>query len=85
MEIGTDLSVPNNLFSPEQGANINHPFTAVEMAGEFVAKMQKLEEQELARFSLDSDMGEVLLTNYASCGKKWDEEEARISVWFKQK
>ncbi len=36
-------------------------------------------------FKTATDMGDVLLTDYASCGKKWSEENARISVWFKPK
>lgn len=50
-----------------------------------VAEKQSLEAGELARFYFNADMGGALLTNYASYGKKWEKENARISVWFKQK
>ena len=68
----------------KEKADIHQPFTAMEKDGKLAAKKQELEKGEMARFTLDADMGGVLLTDYASCGKKWGEENARISVWFKQ-
>lgn len=52
-----------------------------------IPMFQKVEPEqgEVLRFLVNTDEGEILLTDYASCGKKWDEENARISVWFKQK
>ena len=67
----------------KENADVNQPFTAVEKDGNLAVKMQKTEAGETLRFVLDTDMGGVLLTDYASCGKKWEEEKARISVWFK--
>lgn len=50
-----------------------------------MAQKVAVEAGEEVRFLLNTDEGEILLTDYASCGKKWREENARISVWFKQK
>lgn len=69
----------------KEKADIKQPVTVVEVDGKIVAEKQSLEAGELARFYFNADMGGALLTNYASCGKKWEEENARISVWFKQK
>lgn len=68
----------------KENADINQPFIAVEKGGKLSIEKQTLEEGETLRFCLDTDMGAILLTDYASCGKKWGEEKARISVWFKQ-
>ncbi len=68
----------------KENADINQPFTAVEENGRLAVKKQETQAGETVRFALDTDMGGVLLTDYASCGKKWEEERARISVWFKQ-
>ncbi len=40
-------------------------------------------EGEEVRLLLHTEKGEVLLTDYASCGKHWREEESRIAVWMK--
>ena len=69
----------------KEKADINQPFIALEKCGKLVVEKQEPNDKEMVRFSLDTDMGGVLLTDYASCGKKWGEENARISVWFKQK
>ncbi|MBO4355776.1 MAG: glycoside hydrolase family 127 protein, partial [Clostridia bacterium] len=37
---------------------------------------------ESIRILLETEDGNVLLTNYASCGKRWAEEEGIISVWL---
>ena len=39
------------------------------------------EEGETIRLRLHSETGEILLTDYASCGKHWDRPRNRISVW----
>ncbi len=39
---------------------------------------------ETVRFLLTTVDGELLLTDYASCGKRWLEERNRISVWLNQ-
>ena len=39
-------------------------------------------EGEQVRIQLSTAHGNVLLTDYASCGKNWTKENSRISVWF---
>ncbi len=43
------------------------------------------EEGEEVRLLLHTKKGEVLLTDYASCGKRWTEKKSRIAVWNKAK
>ena len=69
----------------KEKTDISQPFIAIEKEEKLVAEKQKTEGKEMVRFSLDTDTGRVLLTDYASCGKKWDEKKSRISVWFKQR
>ena len=39
------------------------------------------EEGEQVRLLLHTKKGEVLLTDYASCGKHWTDKKSRIAVW----
>ncbi|MBQ7913787.1 MAG: glycoside hydrolase family 127 protein [Clostridia bacterium] len=65
--------------------NIRTPISFEKFGGKLVITRIAPKAGETVRFELDTDMGRVLLTDYASCGKKWTEENARISVWFSQK
>ena len=69
----------------KENKNINQAFSVI-MNGD-IPQVQRVaaEPSEELRFLLNTDEGAILLTDYASCGKKWCEENARISVWFKQK
>ena len=40
------------------------------------------ENGENVRIALETAHGRVLLTDYASCGKHWDEKRNRITVWM---
>jgi hypothetical protein len=40
---------------------------------------------ETVRFILETDQGQILLTDYAWCGNHWNEQHARISVWLPTK
>ncbi len=40
------------------------------------------QDREQIRMVVGTDKGPVLLTDYASCGKKWNAENAIISVWL---
>ncbi len=40
---------------------------------------------ELLRFMLKCEEGDVLLTDYASCGKEWRNKNAKVSVWLNAK
>lgn len=69
----------------KEQASINNAFSVVKKFGSIEARMEEPEEGEAVRCFVETDGGEVLLTDYASCGKKWSEANARISVWMKQK
>ena len=43
------------------------------------------QEGEAIRLRVMTKRGDILFTDYASCGKHWDKPNARISVWFKVK
>ena len=42
------------------------------------------EEDETVRILIDRepDMPPLLLTDYASCGRRWDREKNRVTVWM---
>ena len=42
------------------------------------------EKGELVRLSLKTKDGNLLLTDYQSCGKKWLEKDAVMSAWLKE-
>ena len=69
----------------KEDADIYKPFASTVRNGKLVVKSAACETGEALRLLLDTDEGAVLLTDYASCGKKWMEERARISVWLKTK
>lgn len=66
----------------KEKADIEKPFAPIFRDGKPAVRAEKPQELELVRFYLSTDEGEVLLTDYASCGKKWTEENSRISVWL---
>ena len=67
----------------EEG-NIEAPVTPVLNNGKLVANQLDAEAGETVRFLLKTTDGDLLLTDYASCGKHWMEERNRISVWLNQ-
>jgi len=50
-------------------------------------EINRVESQndELVRFELRSDNESLILTDYASCGKKWVDDNSRVSVWLTNK
>ena len=50
-------------------------------------EINRVESQndELVRFELRSDNESLILTDYASCGKKWEDDNSRVSVWLTNK
>ena len=66
----------------KENATITGKFTPIKRSGEFVFEKRPTQEYESVRFILKTQEGEVLLTDYASCGKRWLEERSRISVWL---
>lgn len=66
----------------KENATITGKFTPIKRSGEFVFEKRPTQEYESVRLILKTQEGEVLLTDYASCGKRWLEERSRISVWL---
>ncbi|MBR5987241.1 MAG: glycoside hydrolase family 127 protein, partial [Clostridia bacterium] len=52
---------------------------------ELVSFAIQKEEGEEVRLLLHTKKGEVLLTDYASCGKHWTEKKSHIALWSKEK
>ena len=52
--------------------------------GRLIVNQLNAEDGETVRFTLKTEEGDLLLTDYASCGKHWMEEHNRISVWLNQ-
>ena len=52
--------------------------------GKLVVNQLDAQDGELVRFLIKTTDGELLLTDYASCGKHWMEERNRMSVWLNQ-
>ncbi len=69
----------------KENADISQSFTPLFKDGKLLANSLDCQTGEEVRFALHTDNGDVLLTDYASCGKKWMEERARISVWLPTK
>ena len=67
----------------KEKTDITTAFSSLMKDGKPLAQKVQNEGNEQLRFLLNTDMGAILLTDYASCGKQWMEENARISVWFK--
>ena len=66
----------------KESGDINAPFAPVEHDGRLVLDQIETAPGEMVRFVLESDQGQILLTDYAWCGKHWNEQHARISVWL---
>jgi hypothetical protein len=66
----------------KEAGDIKASFTPLMVDGKLQAeKLQPLHGETL-RFHLKTKEGDVLLTDYAYCGKQWDKDQARISVWL---
>ena len=66
----------------KESGDINAPFAPVERDGRLVLDQIETAPGEMVRFVLESDHGQILLTDYAWCGKHWNLPNARISVWL---
>jgi DUF1680 family protein len=69
----------------KEPGDINAPFAPVMNEGRLVLEQIEPEVGETVRFILETDQGQILLTDYAWCGKHWNEQNARISVWLPTK
>ena len=68
--------------SKKEGKAVDSEFTPTEYSA---FKLLPAEEGELLRLMLECDGEDVLLTDYASCGKYWDDHSAKVSVWLNAK
>lgn len=66
----------------KESGDIAATFTPVCKNGEFAYTLQTPCKGESVRLLLQCKEGEVLLTDYASCGKHWLEDRCRISAWL---
>ena len=66
----------------KEGEDIQAKFTPIFENNKLIVDKLAPEDGEMLRFLLKTKEGNVLLTDYASCGKKWLEERNRISVWL---
>ena len=57
----------------------------IKIKGEPTYRLLEAQDIEEVRLLLDGGKGEVLLTDYASCGKHWTEKKSRIALWQKAK
>ena len=65
--------------SAKTNADIEAP---VHISGDLTYKLLEPKAGELVRLECKTDDGSLLLTDYQSCGKKWTEENSKISVWL---
>ncbi|MBQ9780102.1 MAG: glycoside hydrolase family 127 protein [Clostridia bacterium] len=66
----------------KEDGNIEAPVVPVLHNGHLVVNQLDVLEGETVRFTVKTEAGDLLLTDYASCGKHWMEERNRISVWL---
>ena len=66
----------------KEPADINVPFTPVTRDGRLVLEQIEPEVGETVRFVMETNQGQVLLTDYAWCGKLWNRERSAIAVWL---
>ena len=66
----------------KEGKKTNSEFTPTHHSS---FKRLPAEEGELLRLLLECDGEDVLLTDYASVGKHWNDPRARVSVWLNAK
>ena len=67
----------------EEG-DIEAPVIPALNSGKLVVNQLDAEAGETVRFLFKTTDGDLLLTDYASCGKHWMEERNRISVLLNQ-
>lgn len=69
----------------EKSQNLTEQFSYITKNGEPLYRLLPSQNREQIRLALKSENGEILLTDYASCGKNWREKENRITVWMNAK
>lgn len=66
----------------KEKGNIQETVIPVFENDKLIIEKLKPENDEMIRFLLRTEDGNILLTDYASYGKKWLEIRNRISVWL---
>ena len=66
----------------KEDGNIEAPVVPVLHNDRLIVNQLDAEAGETVRFTVKTEDGDLLLTDYASCGKHWMEERNRISVWL---
>ena len=66
----------------KEDGNIEAPVVPVLHNDRLIVNQLDAEAGETVRFTVKTEDGDLLLTDYASCGKHWTEERNRISVWL---
>ena len=66
----------------KEKGNIQETVIPVFENDKLIIEKLKPENDEMIRFLLRTEDGNILLTDYASCGKKWLEIRNQISVWL---
>ncbi|MDE7395212.1 MAG: glycoside hydrolase family 127 protein [Clostridiales bacterium] len=70
----------------KESGDITEAFTPKRNGDDLVYTVERAEKGEQLRIRLTcKDNKEILLTDYASCGKNWAAERNRITVWHKEK
>ena len=62
--------------------DISLPVSPAYDGGKLRCTILPCEAGESVRLTLETDSGPVLLTDYASCGKKWAENDSPVTVWM---
>ncbi len=62
---------------------IDGPVRPVGQDGTLRFSLLACEGNENVRLLLETEEGSILLTDYASCGKRWSEDNAMITVWMR--
>ena len=66
----------------KEGKKTDSPFTPSEYNA---YKLLEPKKGEMLRVALECDGEDVLLTDYQSCGKHWNNKNAKVSVWLNAK
>ena len=68
----------------KEKTDISLPVIPKYNGGSPLFSLVEAKEGEAVRIILETETGPILLTDYASCGKHWAENESIISVWLPQ-
>ncbi len=66
----------------KEDGDLTRPVRPKEKDGALCFAVLPCEEGESVRLTLETESGPVLLTDYASCGKRWAERNGPVSVWL---